>query len=261
MTIIFAHRGASRQCPENTMSAYKRAVEIGAEGIEIDVQLSKDSAPVVIHDRTLKRTTSGRGTVTQTSFEDLKKLDAGSWFSSNFKNERIPSLEEVLIWANQYPDLWLNVELKYYNEYDDQLARTTIPLIKKFRSEKNTVISSFEHQRLLDVHKLWSKIETAPLYKGNLNEPCKYAKKLKAKALHPQYKLVTESQIKTIHSHGIKIRPYTVNEERWIRQFLDWEVDGLMTDVPDLALNIMHNKQISQQRQPWWKSLWSFVSR
>ncbi len=261
MTIIFAHRGASKQCPENTLSAYKRAVEIGAGGIEIDIQLSKDGIPVVIHDRTLKRTTSGRGIVTETNFSDLKNLDAGSWFSSAFMDERIPSLEEVLIWASDYSDLCLNIELKYYSANDDKLARTAIPLIKQYRSDKNTMISSFEHDRLIDVHKLWPKLETAPLYKGNLYEPWHYAKKLKANAVHPQYKSLHKSIVKEIRSHGIKVRPYTVNEEKWIRQFLEWEVEGIMTDVPDLALNIMHNKQISQQTQPWWKNLWSAITR
>ncbi|MCA0171161.1 glycerophosphodiester phosphodiesterase [Bacillus sp. RAR_GA_16] len=261
MTIIFAHRGASRQCPENTLSAYKRAVELGAEGIEIDIQLSKDGIPVVIHDRTLKRTTSGKGIVTNTTFADLKNLDAGSWFSPKFQDERIPSLEEVLTFASNYPDLWLNIELKYYREDDDLLAQTAIPMIKKYRSDKNTLISSFEHERLLEVHKLWSKLETAPLYKGNLHEPWQYAKKLKAKAIHPHFKSIHAPLIKTVRSHGIKVRPYTVNEEKWIRQFLDLEVDGLMTDVPDLALNIMHNKQISQQKKPWWKQIWSIITK
>ncbi|WP_347549704.1 glycerophosphodiester phosphodiesterase family protein [Pseudalkalibacillus hwajinpoensis] len=261
MTIIFAHRGASRQCPENTMSAYKRAVEIGAEGIEIDVQLSRDGIPVVFHDRTLKRTTAGKGIVTQTSFSELRNLDAGSWFAPSFKDERIPSLEEVLIFASEYPDLWLNIELKYYNEDDDKLARATIPLIKKYRSYKNTVISSFEHDRLLEVHKLWSKVETAPLYKGNLHEPWHYAKKLKAEALHPHYKSLHHSLIQSVHSHGIAIRPYTVNDKRWIRQFLEWEVDGLMTDVPDLALDIMNNNHLSQIKKPWWKYVWTLITR
>lgn len=261
MTIIFAHRGASRQCPENTISAYQRAVHLGAGGIEIDIQLSKDGIPVVIHDRTLKRTTSGKGIVTQTTLSDLKKLDAGSWFSPDFKHEKIPSLEEVLLWAADYPDVWLNIELKYYREDDEQLAKVAIPLIKKYRSEKNTMISSFEHHRLIDVHKLWPKLETAPLYKGNLHEPWHYAKKLKAKAIHPQFKSIHASLVKAVHSHGIKIRPYTVNDEKGLRQFLDWEVDGIMTDVPDLALNIMHNKQIPQQKKSWWKTVWSVVTK
>lgn len=261
MTIIFAHRGASRQCPENTLSAYERAVKLGAGGIEIDVQLSKDGVPVVIHDRTLKRTTSGKGIVTETNYADLKKLDAGSWFSPKFQQESIPSLEEVLTFASDYPELWLNIELKYYREDDDQLAKTAIPMIKKFRSDKNTLISSFEHERLLEVHKLWSKVETAPLYKGNLHEPWHYAKKLKAKAIHPHFKSIHSSLIKTVQSHGINVRPYTINEEKWLRQFLEWEVDGLMTDVPDLALNIMHNKQISQQKKPWWKNVWSMITK
>lgn len=261
MTIIFAHRGASKQCPENTMSAFKRAVELGAGGIELDIQLSKDNVPVVIHDRTLKRTASGKGVVTETNYADLKKHDAGSWFSPSFRGETIPSLEEVLIWANNFPELWLNIELKYYSDTNKELVESSIPLIKKYRSDKNTVISSFEHDRLLDVHKLWPKVETAPIYKGNLPKPWHYAKSLKAKAIHPQYKSVTEDLVRTVQLHGVNVRPYTINDERSIRQYLKWGADGIITDVPDLALKIMSNEHIPQEKRSWFKVLWEFLKR
>ncbi|WP_377888615.1 glycerophosphodiester phosphodiesterase [Alkalihalobacillus sp. R86527] len=261
MTIIFAHRGASKQCPENTMSAFKRAVELGAEGIELDIQLSSDQIPVVIHDRTLKRTASGRGIVTETTFSDLRKHDAGSWFSPSFKGEMIPSLEEVLTWANQYSNLWLNIELKYYSDTNKILVEKSIPLIKKHRSEKNTVISSFEHNRLVDVHKLWSKVETAPIYKASLHEPWDYAKNFKAKAIHPQYKTVNRSLTKTAQLHGINVRPYTVNDERLIKQFIEWNADGIITDVPDLALKIMKNEHIPQEKRSWLKKIWQFIKK
>ncbi|WP_270179192.1 glycerophosphodiester phosphodiesterase [Alkalihalobacillus sp. CinArs1] len=261
MTIIFAHRGASKQCPENTMSAFKRAVELGAGGIELDIQLSSDHVPVVIHDRTLKRTASGRSIVTETSFSDLRKHDAGSWFSPSFKGEVIPSLEEVLIFANEFPDLWLNIELKYYSDTNTELVEKSVPLIKKHRSEKNTVISSFAHNRLVDVHKLWSKVETAPIYKANLEEPWDYAKQIKAKAIHPQFRAVNRALTKASQAHGINVRPYTINDERLIKQFLEWEADGIITDVPDVALKIMKNEHIPQERRKWWKVLWQYIVR
>src|SRR5437868_11167811 len=109
--IVFAHRGANRLTPENTMSAFRKAQELGATAFELDVQLSKDGIPVVIHDGSLERTTDGEGMVAEHTFEELCELDAGSWFGNEFIEEKIPSLEEVL--QEFIPlDIYLNLELK-----------------------------------------------------------------------------------------------------------------------------------------------------
>src|SRR5690554_3028185 len=111
MTLIFAHRGASYHCPENTMASFMKAARLNADGIELDVQLSSDHIPVVIHDFTLHRTTSGYGNVNKKTVVELKTLDAGSWFSPTYQNETIPTLNEVLKWAKN-TKLLVNIELK-----------------------------------------------------------------------------------------------------------------------------------------------------
>src|SRR5687767_9211054 len=98
MTYIFAHRGSSKDCPENTMAAFKKAYQDGADGIELDVQLSKDGIPVIIHDEKLDRTTNKKGNVFSYAYNELTKADAGSWFSKTFAGEPVPSLQELLEW-------------------------------------------------------------------------------------------------------------------------------------------------------------------
>src|SRR5690625_7581403 len=108
---IFAHRGASKYAPENTMAAFKFAYELGAEGIETDVQLTKDNIPVLIHDERVKRTTNGTGYIKDLTWNQVKQLDAGSWFSKKFTGAGIISLDEFLQWI-QFKPLYLNIELK-----------------------------------------------------------------------------------------------------------------------------------------------------
>ncbi|TLS36412.1 glycerophosphodiester phosphodiesterase [Pseudalkalibacillus caeni] len=238
MIMIYAHRGASKECPENTMPSFKRAKELGADGIECDAQLSLDGVPMIIHDKTLKRTTNGgKKYVKDLTFAELKQLDAGSWFSEDFKDTRIPSLEEFLVWVKPTV-LLINIELKNYSLPYEGMEKKVVALIEKYGLEKRVTISSFNHESLRLIHKLNSQIETAPLYRANLYKAWKYAKKIKARALHPKYHNLDGKDIKGIKKHHVKVRPYTVNDPSWIKQFIDWGVDGLITDVPDLALAI-----------------------
>ena len=112
---IAAHRGVSSLAPENTLSAFQKAAAMGCEWIEFDVQLTQDGSPVVIHDKTVERCTNGVGIVSEMTLKELKLLDAGSWFSKEFCNETIPTLEEVLSLAKKY-NMSVNIELKTYPE-------------------------------------------------------------------------------------------------------------------------------------------------
>ncbi|RBW70637.1 glycerophosphodiester phosphodiesterase [Bacillus taeanensis] len=257
MTLIFAHRGASRRCPENTMIAFKTAHKLGAHGIELDVQLSKDGIPVVIHDHYLKRTTNGTGYIKDKTFSELKKLDAGSWFSKTYKNETIPSLEELCEWSNS-TDLLLNIELKNQDITYEGLEEKVITLIHRYQLEKRVILSSFNHNSLLTVNNIDAHIKTAPIYKANLYEPWNYAKNLKAKGAHPHYKTLTKEKIANFHKHRISVRPYTVNNEKVMRTFIQWKVDALITDLPSLGLSVLKEVKDNIQpvkKHPLWKKL------
>jgi glycerophosphoryl diester phosphodiesterase len=241
-TLIYAHRGASKTCPENTMCAFKKAQEVGAEGIELDVQLSKDNIPVIIHDEQLKRTTNGAGFVKDFTLKELKKLDAGSWFSSQFKDERIPTLEEVLKWIKN-TNIELNIELKNNIIDYEGMEKIVYGLAKKYDMEKRVIYSSFNHESLQKLLKIDRSLQIAPLQSARMVEPWEYAKKLGATSMHIRFTSLSANTIKSFHKQGLKVRTYTVNRTFWMRRFFFWKVDALMTDYPEKALNVRDNKR------------------
>ncbi len=234
MTLIFAHRGASFHCPENTMASFIKAAQFGADGIELDVQLSSDDVPVVIHDFTLHRTTSGYGNVNSKPLVELKSLDAGGWFSPAYRNETIPTLNEVLAWAKN-TNLILNIELKSRG-LETLLEKKVIELIHKHRLQERVIISSFWKSSLQKVKKKNPQMQTALLIERPFREVLKQAKNLRIEAIHPNYKHASKLFIEAAHSEKLKIRPYTVNEKKKMAKLFQWQVDAIITDRPDIAI-------------------------
>ena len=180
MTLIFAHRGSAGTHPENTMDAFIAAEKFGADGIELDVQLTSDGEIVVIHDTTLDRTTSGTGNVRDFTLSELKKLLANYHYKHFFKRaSRIPSLREVFEWM-EGNNLFCNIELKNNDVSYEGLEDKVLALIKDFGFEKRIVISSFNHYSLVYCKRACPEIETAPLYNDMLFKPWEYALSLKA---------------------------------------------------------------------------------
>ncbi len=154
--IIFAHRGASAHAPENTLSAFKLAIEYGADAIELDAKLSADGEVVVIHDQTVDRTTNGHGSVGKLKLDELKSLDAGIRFDAKFAGERIPTLIEVFETVGQ--QLFINIELTNYASPDDGLADRVVELVKKFHLEDRILFSSFCARNLARVGSLLPEV-------------------------------------------------------------------------------------------------------
>ncbi len=143
MPMIIAHRGAEKIAPENTVSSYKKAIEKGAQILETDVQMSSDGKLFLMHDYTLNRTTTGKGNARDYTFKQLKELDAGSWFSENYKNERIPGLEEVLSLI-QGTSLRFILEVKWTSNDEGLLEKKLGELVKKMKLEKQVYFESFD---------------------------------------------------------------------------------------------------------------------
>lgn len=236
MTLFFAHRGASFHCPENTMAAFLKAKQLGADGIELDVQLSKDDVPVVIHDYTLHRTTNGYGNVNAKTVIELKQLDAGSWFSSEFRNESIPTLNEVLRWVKR-TNLLINIEIKSRG-LKSNLEKRVCELVMKHKLDNRVFISSFWKSSLKTVKQICPKLSTALLVEHPTQETISVAKQLKVDAIHPNYRYITKAFVQDIKSHQLKIRPYTVNEKIKIATLCKWNVDGIITDRPDFGMSL-----------------------
>lgn len=237
-TAIFAHRGVSSLYPENTMAAFQAAADLGVEGIELDVQLSKERVPVVIHDPRLQRTTNGEGSVKDFSVKELKELTAGVNFEQTTTNEKIPTLEEVLQFAKTN-NLIFNIELKGYIWEREEMLDSVIQMITDHRLEKRVVISSFDHKELRMWHERNQDIELAALVTGALNEPETYLKSVGASVgYHYKTPLLLEDEVKHLIELGIQLRPYTVNDPDWLKRYMEWGCSGVITDYPQIALDI-----------------------
>ncbi|MRH42318.1 glycerophosphodiester phosphodiesterase [Aquibacillus halophilus] len=234
-TIVFAHRGASKLAPENTMPAFELAYQMGADGIETDVQLTKDKVPVLIHDENVRRTTNGTGFVQDYTFDQLQKLDAGSWFSTRFANTSIVSLEQFLQWA-QNKNLRLNIELKNNIIDYKNLEEKVYSLLSKYNVIGNTVISSFSPNSIKKLNKIDQNLSTAFLTSTKIKGLVDYTKSLGASALHLKYRSLTNSLVEACHNNDLDIRIYTVNRPISMMRCYKLKCDAIFTDVPHTAI-------------------------
>ncbi|GAA0368447.1 glycerophosphodiester phosphodiesterase [Bacillus horti] len=236
-TLIIAHRGSKGTHPENTMVAFLEALEVGAEGIELDVHLSKDGIPVVIHDETLERTTNGKGWVKDYTVEELKCFEASAEFGAEHKEATIPTLEETLEWLAS-TQLLLNIELKNGLLPYPTMEEKIVELVNKYSLEERIIFSSFNHYSLVKLHQLQPEIETAILFMEGLYEPWNYAKSIGAKGLHCYLPVAQPLLLQRAREEGTPVRPFTVNEEAHIRALIQGGSSAIITDFPEKALQI-----------------------
>lgn len=231
--MIFAHRGASGTHPENTMAAFKAALELGADGIELDVQMTRDGELVIIHDETVNRTTNGEGAIMGMTAKEVASLDAGSWFHAKFANEKIPTLEEFFIWA-MGNNLQINIELKTNKIPYPGIEQRVLELIKKYKLRGRVIISSFNLSSLKRVIELDPYIASAALVWGMKRDAAARAKQLGITALHTQVPFALSEYGKQAVDGGLLLRLYTVNDVR------EWEqiqksgrpIEAIITDYP-----------------------------
>lgn len=230
-TAILAHRGNRVAAPENTLAAFRAVAATGADGVELDVQLSADGAPVVIHDETLDRTTDGAGAVRDHTLAALRALDAGRWFGEAFAGERIPTLAEVL---DLFRDgaLILNVELKTSIEPYPGLVPAVLAELRHAGMEARVVLSSFNHYTLLEAARLAPEIPRAALFSDVVIAPWDYARRHGFSAVHPERHGCDAALIRSCHEAGLAVRTYTVNDPAEAARLLALGVDGIFTDDP-----------------------------
>ncbi len=231
---IIAHRGASGLAPENTIAAMKMAINFGCDGIETDLQLTKDGEVVVFHDWSVERTTDGKGEIKDLTFEEILKLDNGSWFGTEFKGERVARLEELLEVIPE--NLIINLELKS-QAYDSRgLEEKVIGILNKKNREKNIIISSFSHESLMRVREIDKHIKLGLLYEGYLIDLPKYIHNLDIDiySIHPGVSHVDEKFVKQIHEIGLKAYVWTVNDKKSAERMESYGIDGIITNYPNL---------------------------
>ncbi|WP_326183374.1 glycerophosphodiester phosphodiesterase [Virgibacillus halodenitrificans] len=235
-TKIYAHRGSSLLAPENTMAAFQLAFQQGAQGIETDVQLTKDNIPVLIHDERVNRTTNGKGYVKDYTFQQLKQLDAGAWFNTEFAGATVPSLEEFLKWFGGKP-LTLNIELKNNKIDYKNMESIVYDLLYSYDLLDRTILSTFNPNSVERLRKISQHLNCALLRSRRKKQLITYAKELGANAIHIKYRLLSNSLVQQCKQQGLQVRVYTVNHPRQIKRCLDLEVNGVITDVPNIALS------------------------
>lgn len=236
MTLIFAHRGYAAAFPENTMKAFREAEKASADGIELDVQLTKDGEVVVIHDAKVDRTTDGKGYVKNFEYKELKKLNA-AYKNESIEMEPIPSLRDVLGWLAEN-NLICNIEIKSGSAAPGELEEKVIKMVREFKLIDRIIISSFNHYSIVYCFRLAPDIEIAPLLAEGLYMPWVYADSIHAKGFHPHYAAAPNEIIKASLENNISIRPYTVNKESDMRRLFGEGCTALITDDPVKAFKI-----------------------
>lgn len=235
-TKIFGHRGSAGTHPENTMISFKEAERVGADGIELDIQMTKDGVIVVIHDETVNRTTNGenKGWVKDYTLNQLKKMDVSYKFKDKYGTCSIPTLDEVFDWAKSN-QLLINVEFKTGLVSYRGIEEKTLKMIHDYRMEDRIVLSSFNHYSLVKCRRLSRTIDLAILYMEGLYEPWKYAKRLRTNGIHPYHQTINKEIIEESKRNGIAVRPFTVNDEKKMKQFIDFGCSAIITDYPKKA--------------------------
>jgi glycerophosphoryl diester phosphodiesterase len=237
--LIIAHRGASGYAPENTLTAFRKAVELGCQMIELDVRLSADEVPVVLHDGTLARTAGDPRRVNQLTVEQLQQLDAGGWFAPEYVGERIPTLAEAL---SAIPDtVTINIELKPNTPGQlHRLAEQAYAVIAEQRAERRVLCSSFAHKVLWALRRRALALPLGYLVEGRIvQEQFTEAKGLQASALILQGQWTTPAVMRQAHANRLKVFCYTINRPLQMRQLLNRGVDGLMTNYPDRLAHVI----------------------
>ncbi|MEC1548447.1 glycerophosphodiester phosphodiesterase [Bacillus rugosus] len=243
MTKIFAHRGASGQFPENTMLAFEKGIEAGADGIELDVQLTKDGRIVVIHDERLDRTTSLKGFVKDTAYDIIKTANAAANHNQTYSDIKVPLLEDVLSWAEK-KNFLINIELKNSVIRYEGLEEKVLEAVKRFNTEERIILSTFNHESLALCARLAPHIERAALTSDVLYQADRYITSIPASGYHPKLNSpgASDEVLKKMRNSSIEVRPYTVNRPEDMKRLFEAGADGIFTDFPAKALALLKNK-------------------
>lgn len=234
---IIGHRGASAYAPENTLAAFDKAFSLGCRVIEFDVMCTADGEPFIIHDDSLKRTTNGKGEVGQVDAAYLQSLDAGSWFSRQFKGEKIPHFKDALKWLS-FSGMQANIEIKPYPGTVEQTAVAVLSHIHRYwpQGKELPLVSSFEWEALLLCRSIAPEMPLGLLLHEWDKSWLQKAKQLECYSVHFNRKILTAERVKAVKEQGYIVCAYTVNRKRLANKLFSWGVDAVFSDYPDLLI-------------------------
>jgi len=235
---VIAHRGLSGKAPENTLASFSLALATpGIAMIELDVRLSKDERVIVLHDRTLQRTTTGNGRARNYNFEELRNLDAGSWFDPRFSSEKIPLLSEVLQLARGR--CWVNIELKsswYLKEPKGLLEQRVLETVDQAGMTDQVLYSSFDHNLVRSLKRMRPAAITGViynLYRDFGRAPSALAERAGAAVFVCAKRELKPWMVHDAHRGGVAVYVYTVNSVTELGKLVGWGVDGIILDNAD----------------------------
>ena len=235
---VVAHRGISGKAPENTLASFALACETpGIDMIELDVRLSKEDEVMVLHDRTLQRTSTGNGAARSYTVAEMKEFDAGSWFDPSFSTERIPTLREVLTLVNKRR--WINIELKsdfFFPEKPEVLERRVLETVGELGCEECVMYSSFNHRMMANIKRFNPKAITGVLYSVGRDfgrMPSKLAGRVGASVFVCAKREVTKRMLNDARTNGIAFYVYTLNSTSSVSKMVELGVDGILSDIAD----------------------------
>ena len=239
-TLNFAHRGASATAPENTLAAFVLAAELGAAGIEFDVQLSRDGVPVICHDFSVDKTTDHTGRVSDFTLEEIKQMDAGSWFGPEFAGERIPTLEELVDAVGQR--LLLNLELKTAAMRANGLEEAVAAIIEERALYDRIIVSSFNPLALRRLHQIDPRVDLGLLYSPDMPLYLRRAwarRLIPCQAMHPYHEMVDEKYVQWARAAGYRVNVWTVDDPDEMRRLIGLGVNVIMTNTPAVLRDVL----------------------
>ena len=238
MSLILAHRGASGYAPENTMEAFRLALDMGADGFELDVHMTKDGQLVVIHDETVDRTCNGKGFVKDMTVAQLKELDASAGFMGVYGKTEIPTLREYMEFVKDLPII-TNIELKT-NIYEyEGLPEMVYEMIKEFNLQEKVIISSFNHFSVMKMKAFAPELKYGFLAESWMLDTGEYCNKHGVPCYHPLRGNCTPELVKDMKDHGLEINTFTVNQEEEVRRFYALGIDGIIGNYPEMTKRVL----------------------
>ncbi|HDQ04774.1 MAG TPA: hypothetical protein ENN23_09500 [Deltaproteobacteria bacterium] len=240
-----AHRGASAYYPENTMAAFEAAIELGADMIEFDVQLAKCGEVVVFHDEKLSRCTDGQGRLSDHSVSELKKLDAGCWFGKKFKNEKIPTLRESLELCRD--KIAVNIEIKTEAVTDKAaggIEEKCLKIAEQSSMKEHIIFSSFDPRAIKHLRAIDKSAAVAVLFKEKYygkTLPSRIINLTGADCFNCKKKELSLEWINDLRKNNISVNIYTIDDEKQMRLLMEWGVNGIFTNRPDVLKKAAEN--------------------
>ena len=236
--LVWAHRGASGYAPENTLAAFQKAVDLGADGVELDIQLTKDDQIVVIHDETIDRTSDGKGWVKDYTLEELRAFNYNRT-KPEYKHADIPTMREVFELLKP-TGLFINIEIKTGVVFYEKIEEKILALAKEMGMEDRVCYSSFNHYTVTRIHELKPDAEVGFLYADCPIDMPSYGVKHGVNALHPAlYNLQYDGFVKECKEKGLKLNVWTVNERPYMEMCCQYGVDAIITNYPDIAKEVV----------------------